>query len=101
MKIPVEVWVQRYMRTEQTLVTRAVFTYVAVDQMGSPDPGASRRVRKLCGLGRYCSLPSLTDSGPEASVVSTGSLRCVTGMVFPLAAKRFCCFTRPWLDFRT
>src|SRR5712691_8016516 len=25
MVIPVEVWVQRYMRTEQTLVTRAVF----------------------------------------------------------------------------
>lgn len=38
MKIPVEVWVQRYMRTEQTLVTRAVFTYVAVDQMGRPTP---------------------------------------------------------------
>ena len=38
MKIPVEVWVQRYMRTEQTLVTGAVFTYVAVDQMGSPVP---------------------------------------------------------------
>jgi acyl-CoA thioesterase YciA len=38
MKIPVEVWVQRYMRTEQTLVTRAVFTYVAVDQMGRPIP---------------------------------------------------------------
>ncbi len=26
------------MRTEQTLVTRAVFTYVAVDQMGRPVP---------------------------------------------------------------
>ena len=38
MKIPVEVWVQRYMRTEQTLVTRAVFTYVAVDQLGQPIP---------------------------------------------------------------
>ncbi len=36
MKIPVEVWVQRYMRTEQLLVTRAVFTYVAIDQDGKP-----------------------------------------------------------------
>ena len=40
MKIPFEVWVERYMRTEQTLVTGAVFTYVAVDQMGSPVPVA-------------------------------------------------------------
>jgi acyl-CoA hydrolase len=38
MKIPVEVWVQRYMRTEQTRVTHAVFTYVAVDQSGKPIP---------------------------------------------------------------
>jgi acyl-CoA thioesterase YciA len=38
MKIPVEVWVQRYMRTEQTRVTRAVFTYVAVDSEGQPIP---------------------------------------------------------------
>jgi acyl-CoA thioesterase YciA len=38
MRIPVEVWVQRYMRTEQTRVTRAVFTYVAVDQEGRPQP---------------------------------------------------------------
>ncbi len=38
MKIPVEVWVQRYMRTEQTLVTRAVFTYVALGSDGRPMP---------------------------------------------------------------
>jgi acyl-CoA thioesterase YciA len=38
MKIPVEVWVQRYMRMEQTRVTRAVFTYVAVDPNGRPVP---------------------------------------------------------------
>ena len=38
MKIPVEVWVQRYMRTEQARVTRAVFTYVAVDPSGRPVP---------------------------------------------------------------
>ena len=38
MKIPVEVWVQRYMRTERTRVTRAVFTYVAVDPRGRPVP---------------------------------------------------------------
>jgi acyl-CoA thioesterase YciA len=38
MKIQVEVWVQRYMRTEQTRVTRAVFTYVAVDPSGRPIP---------------------------------------------------------------
>jgi acyl-CoA thioesterase YciA len=36
MKIPVEVWVQRYMHTAQTRVTRAVFTYVAVDENGKP-----------------------------------------------------------------
>ena len=38
MKIPVEVWAQRYRRTERILVTRAVFTYVAVDQSGRPIP---------------------------------------------------------------
>ena len=38
MKIPVEAWVQRYRQTEQTRVTRAVFTCVAVDQKGRPIP---------------------------------------------------------------
>ena len=38
MKIPVEVWAQRYRRQEQLLVTRAVFTYVAVDGEGRPVP---------------------------------------------------------------
>jgi acyl-CoA thioesterase YciA len=38
MKIPVEVWAQRYRRQERLLVTRAVFTYVAVDETGSPIP---------------------------------------------------------------
>ncbi len=38
MKIPVEVWAQRYRRQKQILVTRAVFTYVAVDEAGSPIP---------------------------------------------------------------
>jgi len=38
MTIPVEVWVQRYMQTEQTRVTRGVFTYVAVDNEGKPVP---------------------------------------------------------------
>ncbi len=38
MVIPVEVWVQRYMQTEQTRVTRGVFTYVAVDNEGKPVP---------------------------------------------------------------
>ena len=38
MKIPVEVWAQRYRRQEQLLVTRAVFTYVAVDEAGKPIP---------------------------------------------------------------
>ena len=38
MKIPVEAWVQRYMETRQTRVTRAVFTYVAVDASGRPIP---------------------------------------------------------------
>jgi acyl-CoA thioesterase YciA len=38
MKIPVEVWAQRYRKRERILVTRAVFTYVAVDQAGRPIP---------------------------------------------------------------
>jgi acyl-CoA thioesterase YciA len=38
MKIPVEVWAQRYRRQERLLVTRAVFTYVAVDDAGQPVP---------------------------------------------------------------
>ena len=38
MVIPVEVWVQRYMQTEQTRVTRGVITYVAVDNDGKPVP---------------------------------------------------------------
>jgi acyl-CoA thioesterase YciA len=38
MKIPVEVWAQRYRRQERLLVTRAVFTYVAVDEIGRPIP---------------------------------------------------------------
>jgi acyl-CoA thioesterase YciA len=38
MKIPVEVWAQRYRRQKRLLVTRAVFTYVAVDEAGSPIP---------------------------------------------------------------
>ena len=38
MSIPVEVWVQPYRKTEQTLVTRAVFTYVAIDDAGRPVP---------------------------------------------------------------
>lgn len=38
MRIPVEVWVQPYRKTEQTRVTRAVFTYVALDDSGRPVP---------------------------------------------------------------
>jgi acyl-CoA thioesterase YciA len=38
MKIPVEVWVQRYMSGEQIRVTHGVFTYVAVDSDGRPIP---------------------------------------------------------------
>ena len=38
MRIPVEVWVQPYRKTEQTRVTRAVFTYVALDDAGKPIP---------------------------------------------------------------
>jgi acyl-CoA thioesterase YciA len=39
MKIPVEVWVQRFQQhTEPVLVTRGVFTYVAVDDSGRPIP---------------------------------------------------------------
>jgi acyl-CoA thioesterase YciA len=38
MTIPVEVWVQPYRRTEQTRVTHAIFTYVALDESGKPIP---------------------------------------------------------------
>jgi acyl-CoA thioesterase YciA len=38
MKIPVEVWVERYMTGEQVRVTQAVFTYVAINQDGRPTP---------------------------------------------------------------
>jgi acyl-CoA thioesterase YciA len=38
MKIPVEVWAERFRRQERCLVTRAVFTCVAVDDAGSPVP---------------------------------------------------------------
>lgn len=36
MTIPVEVWVRRFMDGRQVLVTRGVFTYVAVDETGRP-----------------------------------------------------------------
>ncbi len=38
MKIPVEVWVERYMTGEQVRVTEAVFTYVAIGADGRPVP---------------------------------------------------------------
>jgi acyl-CoA thioesterase YciA len=38
MKIPVEVWVHRYMTDEQIRVTRGVFIYVAIDRKGKPIP---------------------------------------------------------------
>ena len=38
MKIPVEVWVRRYMHGQLIRVTRGVFTYVAVDAAGRPIP---------------------------------------------------------------
>ena len=38
MVIPVEVWVQRYMSGEELLVTKGVFTYVALDREGKPVP---------------------------------------------------------------
>ncbi len=37
-RIPVEVWVERYMTGEQVRVTEAVFTYVAIDAAGKPIP---------------------------------------------------------------
>jgi acyl-CoA thioesterase YciA len=36
MRIPVEVWVERYMTGEQVRVTQAVFTYVAIGADGRP-----------------------------------------------------------------
>ena len=36
MRIPVEVWVERYMTGEQVRVTKAVFTYVALGKDGRP-----------------------------------------------------------------
>ena len=38
MKIPVEVWVERYMTSEQVRVTEAVFVYVALGADGRPTP---------------------------------------------------------------
>ena len=38
MTIPVEAWVHRYRTGETVRVTRAVFTYVAVDADGKPIP---------------------------------------------------------------
>ena len=38
MIIPVEVWVQRYMSGEEVLVTKGVFTYVALGVDGKPTP---------------------------------------------------------------
>jgi acyl-CoA thioesterase YciA len=38
MKIPVEVWVNRYMTGEQIRVSRGVFIYVAIDGEGKPIP---------------------------------------------------------------
>src|SRR3954449_8009637 len=38
MTIPVEAWVRRYRSAEMLRVTRAVFTYVAVDGEGNPIP---------------------------------------------------------------
>jgi acyl-CoA thioesterase YciA len=38
MIIPVEVWVQRYMSGEEVLVTKGVFTYVALGPDGKPMP---------------------------------------------------------------
>lgn len=38
MRIPVEVWVERYMTGKQVRVTEAVFTYVAIGNDGKPVP---------------------------------------------------------------
>ena len=38
MTIPVEVWVTRYMTSEERRVTHGVFTLVAVDEFGKPIP---------------------------------------------------------------
>ncbi|MEP6809552.1 MAG: acyl-CoA thioesterase [Chthoniobacterales bacterium] len=38
MKIPVEVWVRRFMHGRVDRVTRGVFIYVAVDETGTPIP---------------------------------------------------------------
>ena len=40
MRIPVEVWVHRFMTGEEIRVTSAVFIYVAVDENGKPIPVA-------------------------------------------------------------
>jgi acyl-CoA thioesterase YciA len=38
MRIPVEVWVHRFMTGEEVRVTSAVFIYVAIDDNGKPIP---------------------------------------------------------------
>lgn len=38
MRIPIEVWANRYMTGEEIRVTEAVFIYVAIDRIGQPVP---------------------------------------------------------------
>ena len=38
MRIPIEVWANRYMTGEEIRVTEAVFIYVAIDTIGQPVP---------------------------------------------------------------
>ena len=76
MKIPVEAWVQRYMEHPANTGDARSFHLCGGRCVGSTDSfrGPSD------SLG-YCPPPSLLiDSGPETSVVSTGSDGCITGI---------------------
>ena len=81
MTIPVEVWVQPYRRTEQTRVTHAIFTYVALDEERKTNPGdvakATRSpLRRMTAgplLARRCQTSPTRD---QTDVVSTGSDGC-------------------------
>jgi len=42
MKIPIEVWVQRYADSTRLRVAEGIFTYVAIDATGRPQPIARR-----------------------------------------------------------
>ena len=104
MKIPVEVWVQRYMQTDKIFAG-----IILIGVIGLLTDQAFRWLGRVSRAARYCPppspldpLPSVIDSGPDASLVIIGSDGCNSGMELEcLAENRRCCLTRPALIFCT